>query len=483
MQTLSEPGIEEFWDDLLAFLDDGKVIAVVGPELLTVLDQGREVGLYRALAERLLAKYGLIPANDVDACPTDASVVLRPHQELNDAVCALAQRGKRIQDLYRPINDLLRAILGPQPIIPRPLRELARISAFDLFVATTFDDLLARALDEERGGGTQAAERVVYTPNLSGEQVRDIPELRPSNYCAVFSLFGRASVSQSFVIHEEDTLEFIYSLQTGRGNLPTRMLVELQTRHLLLIGCNFPDWLSRFFIRLSNEVRLSRDDRSKREFLVGHETSCETGLTMFLERFSRNSRVFPGDAASFVGELARRWAERHPAATQAAEAAPDAIRIPAGGGEIFISYSRTDLPAALTLFNELKELGAGVLWFDKSLLKPGVEWNPEIMGAIKRCALFLPLVSSTTEARKEGYFRLEWDEAAKRSRMIQGKKFIFPVVVDAEFDGNQGRYALVPEEFGKFQYGHAPGGRMSEELRRAITEGIRDLERMRKGTA
>ena len=35
--------VEEFWEDLLAFIEDGRVIPVVGGELLTVED-GREAG-------------------------------------------------------------------------------------------------------------------------------------------------------------------------------------------------------------------------------------------------------------------------------------------------------------------------------------------------------------------------------------------------------------------------------------------------------
>ena len=50
---------EEFWDDLLDFIEDGRVIPVAGPELLTVTEGEKQVRLYRVVAERLLSKYGL----------------------------------------------------------------------------------------------------------------------------------------------------------------------------------------------------------------------------------------------------------------------------------------------------------------------------------------------------------------------------------------------------------------------------------------
>ena len=144
---------EEFWEELLAQIEAGQVIPVVGPELLTVVADDRELPLYQVLAERLLAKYGLVARvaePEGDPVPNGNTVALRPYHELNDAVCALAQRGRRVQDLYRPINDLLRALLEtPAAAALQPLRDLAVASGFRLFVSTTPDDLLARARHDD----------------------------------------------------------------------------------------------------------------------------------------------------------------------------------------------------------------------------------------------------------------------------------------------------------------------------------------------
>src|SRR5262249_17808687 len=114
-------------------------------------------------------------------------------------------------------------------------------------------------------------------------------------------------------------------------------------------------------------------------------------------------------------------------------------------------------------------------------LRPGDEWDRQIRSAVQRCGLFLPLLSASTERRTEGYFRLEWTEAAERSRRIQGRKFILPIVVDPDFGGDMGRYVLVPERFTECQYSHAPAGRMSAELKRELQEQLRALRRARVG--
>lgn len=457
--------LEEFWDDLLAYIEERKVIPVIGRELTTVMLGGKQVSIQRAIAERLLAKYGL---------DGDQSVTLRPYQEMNDAVAAIVRKGWRVQDLYRPINDLLQGIVRESPGPNDALRDLAGITNFDIFITTTFDDLFLDTLDTMRNGGAKSADTIVYAPNLPENERRDIPEIRPSNYHAVFYLFGRASASPVYAIHEEDILEYVYGLLSSHGIGPERMIAEVRNRNLLIIGCHFPDWLSRFFIRLSNQMRLSSGERIQKEFLVGHDVSRTENLTVFLENFSHNTRLYPCDGLSFVKELATRWNERHPMGLSGEAQARSSQT-----GDIFISYSRADMAAAKTLYGELEQLGSGVIWFDKAQIKPGYDWSAKIMSAIKRCRWFLPIISSTTESRDEGFFRKEWSVAVERDEMIQGRRFIIPVVVDGDYEGNANRYRLIPDRFRKFHFGHAPKGHMDTELEVSIKNALRDLRRGR----
>src|SRR5690348_8618877 len=94
--------LEEFWEDLLARIEDKQVIPVIGADILNIDFDGKQVPLYRAVADQLLIKYGL------SATKLPANQVLGLRHELNDAVCNLAARGHRVRDLYRPINGILR---------------------------------------------------------------------------------------------------------------------------------------------------------------------------------------------------------------------------------------------------------------------------------------------------------------------------------------------------------------------------------------
>ena len=458
---------EEFWDDLLAFVEEGRVLPVVGAELLTVDQGGIRVPLYRLVAERLLAKYGLAAVN------LPGGAVLRPQHELNDAVCALAAAGRRIRDLYRPVNDILLKIVAEQPDVLTPLAQLAAVRQFDLFATTTPDTLLVQAVNATRFGGLRTTDEIEYAPKLPTDRRRDIPEVPSSMYAAVFYLFGRADVSPFYAIHDEDVLEFAYTLQAGNG--PERMFSQLRGRNLLFIGCAFADWLSRFFLRLSNAERLSSDQRTKKEFFAGEEMMSDRAFTAFLERFSQDTRWYAVDSRQFVAELFRRWTERNPSP----ESQPGAGVTVEPGGSIFISYSSDDIGAARAVYAALQQIGGDVAWFDKSQLKPGDNWDQRLRSAIQRCTFFLPLLSANTEQRTEGYFRLEWTEAAERMRRIQGRKFLFPLVIDRDFAGNAGAYQLVPEAFRTVQFAHAPDGSLQDDLKGELSNELRALRRVR----
>ena len=70
----------------------------------------------------------------------------------------------------------------------------------------------------------------------------------------------------------------------------------------------------------------------------------------------------------------------------------------------------------------------GLTW---SELRGGDVWDRQIRKHIHDCALFIPIISATTQARLEGYFKREWKLAVDRTHdMADGKPFLVPVVID-----------------------------------------------------
>jgi len=121
---------------------------------------------------------------------------------------------------------------------------------------------------------------------------------------------------------------------------------------------------------------------------------------------------------------------------------------------VFLSYASQDAAAARRVCGSLRAAGIEV-WFDQSELRGGDAWDQSIRRQIKECALFIPLISASTQARAEGYFRREWKLAVERTHdMADHVPFLLPVLLDATKD----REAHVPEKFREVQWTALPDG-------------------------
>jgi len=441
---------EDAWDDLLSFIEERRVIPIIGPELLQVSTARGPRLLYDWLAEKLAGRLNV-----------DVSQLPKPYT-LNDVVCwFLGARGRR-EEAYVRLRGLLKdANFEP----PQALRRLAAIPEFDLYVSTTCDSLLETAINLERYGGAPSTEALSYSPN----RVVDLPTERDRlQRPVVYHLFGRVSASPTYVISDEDLLEFICALQSEHL-APEKLFYELEHNHLLFIGSNFTNWLARLFLRMAKRQRLS-DPRDVGEVLADDHTSGDARLMSFLQQVSLRTRVFVG-AERFVEELYLRWrARRRPAS--AAGPAPTRFLPPARempDHAVFISYAREDLPAVQQLKAGLEAAGV-TTWFDMDRLESGDDFDRKIQRNIARCSYFIPVVSATTQRRLEGYFRREWSYALDRARnMADGALFILPVTVD----DTDAEAALVPERFKALHFTSLPGGAVTPQFGRRLADFLR----------
>src|SRR5882762_7833170 len=134
---------------------------------------------------------------------------------------------------------------------------------------------------------------------------------------------------------------------------------------------------------------------------------------------------------------------------------------------VFLSYASQDTEAAQGICETLRAAGIEV-WFDQSELRGGDAWDQKIRQQIRDCALFVPIISTHTQSRPEGYFRLEWKLAVDRSHLMAAEKaFIVPVVVDATTEPE----ALVPAQFRDVQWTRLQAG----EIQAAFVDRIAAL--------
>jgi hypothetical protein len=456
---------EASWKRLLGQIRDGFVVPIVGCRLL--VDDAGNSGLQAKIARQVL---------DANGQKLDDSA-LPAFRELNEAVTLVRRNSPaKLQDIYSDVDEAIRKATAPKDFVaPAPIRYLAEITGFRLFVTLTPDDLLARSLRRHR-----AVNEIVHSPKLPTSERRDLPSdwnERPGEVQLLY-LLGKSRPAPMFAIHDEDVLEYAHNVISRGSQVPTSFIGELQQRNLLLIGCNFPDWLSRFFLRATRQGRLGAQGDDRREWLV-EPLKPEESLTCFLQSYSKDTEILSdSEPMDFVAELHRRWIAEYGVGEQA-PARATGVAAPSRA-MFFISFSRTtDLPRAEAVFQALLELGvmASEIWFDRQNIEPGQDLRVRILDGIRHCRYFLALLSHEGDSREEGFVFDEWKEANLRNKSMN-RDFIFPVVVDPDFDPDT--YTAKPVKEGEWKellYCHAPQGAPDEVMTAKLTQLLREARR------
>jgi hypothetical protein len=453
--TAAEPdALRAFdWGELLQLVRDRKVIPVVGKELLAVSIDGQEMLVEQYLAARLAEALGVEQRR------------LSPRFDVNEVAVAHLEKG----GVPRKIYIRLREIVEERPLpVPKPLRQLAAITHFQLFVSTTFDSLLAEAIDLERYAGASRTRRLAFSTNAPLE---DLPGERAQLADAhVFQIFGRLSGIGDYAVTEEDTLEFLHALQS-KARPPRTLFEELKNSPLLFLGCSFPDGLARFLLRTLANRRLLPSEGAK--FVVDRRLKVDLNLALFL-RHCKIEIDPAGDPVAFVSELHRRW---QLVRGQIQDRGQEPGQRKMEPGAIFLSFAGDDRQAARNLKAGLESAGLDV-WFDERSIPPGAAWDLEIQANIRRCSLFVPLLSQNAAGRSEGYFRREWRWALDRAEgMDDSIRFIQPVVIDDLQPGASG----IPEGFWARQWSRFPVEQPPANFIAQATEVIRNLRSRRAG--
>jgi TIR domain/SIR2-like domain len=446
MVGISVPSFDQpDWDDLLDLIEEGQVVPVVGPALLTS-DDGSNDTYTQRLALRVAAYLKVLDDN------------LPPGRELYEVASRYLAGGGQPDRLYRSVNRVASEVEPDHP--PRPLFELAEITNLRLFLTTTFDSLLARALNEVR-----QAPPDVKTYRL--DRWEDMPaDDSGSSSCLVYHLFGKlTAVPNEFAITEEDTLEFMHALQS-ESRRPAVLFGELDRRCLLILGCSFPSWLARFFLRIPWKERLSSPSR-RTHFLADSNLGSDADQILFLRQFSKATHIYPSSGPiEFVSELNKRWKER--SSRQPVRSQPSAALPRANKAEVFLSYASEDLEIVKAIWKKLDASGVPA-FLDRYGLGEGEEYEAKFARGIRECALFLAIVSRNTLTEGRRFFRKEWRmalEEAHEKSFDPESVFVVPVIIDDTSPDNK----ALPPEFAHLNACRLADGHLTDEFVGRIKE-------------
>lgn len=454
---------EDRWNGLLDSIELGKVVPIVGRKLsLVKVDGAAPIPVLRAAVQALARDLGIGPLPEKT---TLAELYLRMAEVPDFEIDTFHPKLRRVLKSFQPELD--------------PLRKLAEISHFRLFLCTAFDGYLDLAVREVRGSMGEPVTTCTFAP---GHENPQRPIVRAGEVC-VYNLLGGHDTYPSWAVTMEEMVEFVLGLH-GEKYRPDQLFAALKDRHLLAIGCQIPDWLGRFFLRALRDGRISEQKGSNH--LVEDVADADAALGSYLQMFSKKSMVVPGNAVAFVDELNKRWKSRFGDGTgtgfgtgsgagtgtaSSAQRLADSARSERPA-KVFLSYAHGDGPEAQRLYDYLCGQGIDV-WKDDSrdALAKGANWDHEIRRQIADCACFVPVISRRTNEASESYFWEEWNLALKRSaRMnVLERRFIFPVLCERDVD--------LPKQFEDSQWTLLSDNADCAALARSLRE---EQRRMRK---
>lgn len=421
---MTAPFTNDDWDSLLDHMANRHVLPVIGPALVTVAQEGVQRSLYEVLAQPLAGKLGL-----------PAGTWLNTMQVAREAVSHGVASGK----VWDALKSLLRSRNEPGP----GLLALAAIDCFDLYIASTPDELMARALRATRPGFDELKQVFYFcdrgraSPHPAAPPRKDVSaQLQQYANCDLPSQLAGVTLYQvmsslhapNAPVWEEDYMEYICTL-LEKSAAVENLLGQLRSRDLLLIGAPSEDWILRFFLRVARGKRLSEDAPTARHCLAEARTEQSAPMLFFFEQATRLTRVIDGDPVSFALKLQQRWTQRaQPLQTRDDFFKRVGERCPNGG--VFISYAREDIDRVEELARALHAADVPV-WLDKRELETGGNYDRALQAEIKQaCCLFVSVVSPATEDAAQTGRYLHKERAWAAERHVDGYVFYLKLLVD-----------------------------------------------------
>lgn len=371
----------------------GEYVLVVGSECVLRKDEGdAQLKAFGGNSDRML--YKMTAAHLIDD-EEDLNEKFRQYTDFEPL-------GRKLQSasLHEAVEWVFKnRFFGNQPLttdLAEPtLRDLIATRCFRVVVTTTIDPYVLWLMDDVWGKGNVRVCNICDTesrgPSLGDYEYNEFHDVPPTLYYA-FGTIDPGRTSQSiYHLTDDDALRIIVELykqsheERSNMNELTNYITPMgrgtqrpKPRQLLCVGCDFDNWLFRFFMYvLCGENMISHESEGGVVAMTWNEN---TKLKDYLEK--RKVHTEP-DSRAFMCRLVDTINDKYPLCQD---------------GDIFISYAHEDWVEATKLYQLLKGKGCKV-WFDDARLGcdgKGTAYDKRIRKAIGQCNVFIPVLSDQT---------------------------------------------------------------------------------------
>ena len=340
----------------------------------------------------------------------------------NSVILLLQGKGIKENTIKQTIKNEI-AKLSDDQIVLEPYRNLIKTKGFENFVTVNFDNFLERAF---------AAEGKKVNRSINFSLTENPDEKCDRALAKIFNLMGNIYAG-NFATTDEESLEYLYLLKDQSNNKIIDFFKTLEDKSLLLIGCSFPDWFMRFFIRIVSNERYVVGEREK--YVASDKLMQDSDLKSFLEcnattviPIGNNNDTSDGvqceNSIAFVNEIYK----------QNAQVMEFMVSEKRYKELVFLSYSRDDQSIVEKLKNEFERNGVQV-FFDKDSLKTGGNYDDILIKAIKDCDYFIAIISKNSIGDQNRYvYDTEWSFAITYDF---DRDYIKPYIIDDTSPGDE----------------------------------------------
>lgn len=429
------------WSILLDAIDKERVVPIIGDEFFYIKDDvtNSEIRVEDFLIRALKEKFHI--TDDVVDYTTIADVIdVENFKNRRNA-------GKKT-DLYFEIDSILRSA---KVRCRSNIEDFLAIGKFPLILTTSYIPGLESSLEATYGSVN------VKVYNKSNQS--DIDYNLSSSQPTLYYLFGKGNRSnKSYMVTEDDFLEYLH-IWHNSDTRPEKISQYLSGKFLLLLGCDYPDWLFRFFWHSIKNFSLVSSSNEMQGVVTRTAVNEDKELVRFLSRIQ--TQIFENGNV-FITEFMERWENRlsaHQDETLVEENAEEESK----EIDIFISYADEDREKAKQVAAKLESFGASV-WFDKRDLIPADIYETVIEDSITKAKRFMPIISSTTIKPGRRFFRKEWAIAIREMDFRFGLPFFAPVVIDdSDINSDQ-----IPKPFREAHTIHLDAPDFDQQLKQLI---------------
>jgi len=410
---------EKIWEVLQDAIVQQRVVPIIGDEFFYAEVDEQLVNYKQHVLNKLVAKF-----NPPTSLPPDFNMI-SDMIKLNNQMQSMMGVLSNSTTIYYEIGDIVR---NTPVVSDQCLVEFLQAFHFPLILTTSYIPGLESLLTAD----LLTVKSYDKTPRI------DIGSLN-SQGTMLYYLFGKCSkANKTYMVTEDDLLDYMHLWH----NIETRphILSEyLKDKFLLLLGCNYPNWLFRFFWHSIKNFNLLSGGDGLKGIVASITLNTDNELSRFLSRIHTQTYT---NGKEFMTELTRRNRESSIACAFDNGNRGDNNHADEELFDVFLSYSHKDYEVAAKIASIFERFGAKV-WFDSTALKGSDLYDRIINDKISECQRFVPILSFTTETERRGYFRKEWSWALDELRLRLGSPYIAPIAIDnIDYASNR-----IPKEF------------------------------------